>query len=124
MIYNDDRGTLQVMDFAEDLPFVPKRVFFISNVPYGAERGKHAHKITYQFLKVLSGSCVVEIENARGVVQTYLLTREEIGVLQKPHEWGIMREFSEDCVLVVFADTKYDPSDYIYSKVSLNDTFS
>ena len=121
MIYKDARGTLQVIDLEDDLPFAPKRVFFISSVPQNSERGKHAHKKTTQFLKVLSGTCKVEIEDPKGLVRNYTLQRETAGILQKPYEWGVMREFSRDCVLAVFADTPFDPSDYIYSKEDLHD---
>ena len=121
MIHNDARGTLQVIDFEDDIPFSPKRFFVISNVPLKSERGNHAHKKTSQFLKVLSGSCTIEIEDPKGVVRNYFLKSETAGILQKPYEWGVMREFSPDCVLAVFADTKFDPSDYIYSKEDLHD---
>ena len=38
-----DRGTLSFTEF-DDLPFVPKRIMTMYNIPKGEIRGNHGHK--------------------------------------------------------------------------------
>jgi hypothetical protein len=45
----DDDGTLVPIEFS-DLPFEPKRIFYVCDVPKGEERGNHAHFETRQLL--------------------------------------------------------------------------
>ena len=47
--FKDHRGLLVPIEFAQ-LPFMPKRLFYVSNVPKGEERGNHAHYNTKQIL--------------------------------------------------------------------------
>jgi hypothetical protein len=53
-------GKLGVVEF-NSLPFVPKRLYWLSDVPLGGERGHHAHKALTQLICVLTGSVEVEI---------------------------------------------------------------
>ncbi|MEN8662504.1 MAG: WxcM-like domain-containing protein, partial [Lentimonas sp.] len=60
----------------------------------------------------LSGSCEIEFDDGTNTETIQLNSRDE-GVLIRPGLWRVMRNFSEDCVLVVFADAHYDEDDYI-----------
>ncbi len=51
-ILSDDDGTLVPIEFSE-LPFEPKRVFYVTNVPKGEERGNHAHFKSFLLLMML-----------------------------------------------------------------------
>ena len=46
----DRRGNLSVIE-KDTIPFEIKRVYYLYDVPAGAERGGHAHKILQQFLE-------------------------------------------------------------------------
>ena len=59
--FEGNSGNLSVIEF-KDLPFDIKRIFYITGVPKGFERGFHAHKETQQFLICLQGSCEVYLE--------------------------------------------------------------
>ena len=59
--FTGDSGNLSVVEF-KNLPFETKRIFYITGVPKGFERGFHAHKKTQQFLICLQGSCEVYLE--------------------------------------------------------------
>ena len=111
---SDNRGSLVVFEQHKDIPFEIKRVFYINDVPVGEARGHHAHFKTKQFLTVISGSCVVEL-NDRGIIETFVLDSPYAAVYQKDLVWGHMHSFSRDCILLVFADTLYDPGDYIHN---------
>ena len=53
--FADDRGALNVLEIARELPFVCRRVFYTYTVPEGQVRGEHAHKACEQFLISLRG---------------------------------------------------------------------
>ena len=51
----DPRGNLSVIE-NNVIPFEIKRVYYLYDVPSGAERGGHSHKEQKEFLVALSGS--------------------------------------------------------------------
>ena len=50
----DQRGSLTPFDYA-DLPFPPRRVFAVTDVPPGTSRGGHSHGSSTQLLVCLAG---------------------------------------------------------------------
>jgi hypothetical protein len=60
----DRRGNLSVIE-KDTIPFEIKRVYYLYDVPAGAERGGHAHKILQQFLVAISGSFDVVLNNGK-----------------------------------------------------------
>ena len=58
----DSRGRLSVLEF-DRLPFRPKRVFFVTDVPPGERRGGHSHSYGEQILICLSGRIEVELKS-------------------------------------------------------------
>ena len=58
---HDSRGTLRFVQAAQQLPFVPMRAFWITDVPAGAMRGGHAHTSCQEALFVLRGSFTLDI---------------------------------------------------------------
>ena len=56
----EDNGTLVPIDFSE-LTFAPKRVFYVTGVPAGDERGHHAHYETQQLLICVQGKISVHL---------------------------------------------------------------
>ena len=108
----DDRGSLIALEEGYNTPFEIKRVYYIFDTKHGVERGFHAHINLEQIAIVVKGSCTFVLDNA--------LKREEIK-LTSPDQglhivgliWREMKDFSDDCVLVVLASEHYDESDYI-----------
>lgn len=112
--YQDLRGSLSVTDFAKDLPFIPKRQFFVYGVPTYKVRGEHAHFECEQFLIALHGSLSVVVDN--GIQSKEVrLESPSIGLYLPKMIWGIQYKFSPDAVLAVFASQPYDSQDYIRS---------
>jgi dTDP-4-dehydrorhamnose 3,5-epimerase-like enzyme len=106
-------GTLGVIEFSS-LDFDPARVYWISDVPHGAERGHHAHKDLTQQICVLAGS--VEIEIWEGILKkTFFLNQDSMSLRLKPGLWRVLRNFSENACVLVLCDKPYDESDYIRS---------
>lgn len=53
---HDPRGNLTVIEGGKHVPFDIKRVYYLYDVPGGAERGGHAHKELEQLIVAMSGS--------------------------------------------------------------------
>jgi len=108
---HDVRGNLSVIE-GDTVPFDINRVYYLYDVPSGAERGGHAHKDLKQFLVALSGSFDVVLKDG---------TQEKIVTLNKPNfglyiENGIWRElqnFSSGSVCLVVASHVFEETDYI-----------
>lgn len=109
---SDIRGNLLPMDLPADLPFDPRRVFFVYGVPSKEVRGAHAHRKCEQFLVALHGSvsCIVDDGSSRA---EYLLDDPSIGLHMPPMTWGTQYKYSPDAVLAVFASRPYEDPDYI-----------
>ncbi len=108
--FKDSRGILTVLD--QIVNFEIKRLFYIYNVDY-SDRGGHRHHETHQAAICIQGSC--NIFNDDGVRQdTFELDSPEKCLIIKPEDWHIMKNFSEDAILLVLASTAFDPKDYIY----------
>ena len=108
----DMRGDLCAAEWHKDLPFVPRRVFYVYRVPNSRVRGEHAHKECHQFLVCVSGSLSVVVDDGRNR-EEYLLDRPWIGLYLPPLTWGIQYKYSSGSVLMVFASHEYDGADYI-----------
>lgn len=108
----DSRGGLVVAEAQRHIPFEIKRVYWIHGTKAGVERGFHAHKALQQVAVAVSGSCEMVLDDGEGKV-TVTLDSPDKGVRIGSGVWRVMKSFTLDCVLVVFADSYYDESDYI-----------
>lgn len=111
-VLGDHRGQLVALESSKQIPFDVKRVFYIYGTQEGVPRGNHSHYKTKQFLVAVNGSCKVTLDNGKEKV-TYELNKPNLGLFQDALIWGIMHDFSSDCVLMVLADEYYDANDYI-----------
>jgi acetyltransferase-like isoleucine patch superfamily enzyme/dTDP-4-dehydrorhamnose 3,5-epimerase-like enzyme len=108
----DLRGDLSAIEWEKELPFIPKRVFFVYNVPSSSVRGEHAHKICHQFLTCIHGSIAVIVDDGNNR-EEFHLSDPHIGIHIPPGVWGIQYKYSSDAVLFVLASHEYDAADYI-----------
>lgn len=112
--HHHENGNLTVVESAKDLPFPTKRVYYIYDVPGGAERGGHSHKHCEIFLIAVSGSFDVEIFD--GVDKRIVtLNRSNTGLLIAQGIWRVLTNFSSGSVALSIASEKYDSEDYVYS---------
>lgn len=108
----DARGSLSVVESCRAVPFEIKRVYYIYGTQSGVERGFHAHKALQQLAVAVSGSCDMVLDDG-SQTKTVHLDSPSKGVRIGSGVWRVMKNFTPDCVLVVFADALYDESDYI-----------
>lgn len=108
----DLRGALCVAEAGEHVPFVPQRVFFVSEVPGREVRGEHAHRRCQQFLVCLKGSLSVIVDDGRERAEVQLDTPSS-GLYLPPMVWSVQYRFSSDAALAVLASDPYDSEDYV-----------
>ena len=105
-------GNLTAIEDKMDIPFDVKRLYYLYDVPGGAERGGHAHKKLQQLIVAASGCFDVVLDDGknRKVVQ---LNRSYYGLLVVPGIWRELINFSSGAICLVLASEKYDVADYI-----------
>jgi acetyltransferase-like isoleucine patch superfamily enzyme/dTDP-4-dehydrorhamnose 3,5-epimerase-like enzyme len=108
----DLRGALAVAEATQHVPFIPRRVFFVSEVPGREVRGEHAHRRCRQFLVCAHGSLSVIVDDGRQRKEV-LLESPAIGLYLPQLVWSVQYRFSPDATLAVLASDPYDPDDYI-----------
>lgn len=113
--FEDARGGLVPFTF-DELPFEPRRLFVVSDVPVDTIRGRHAHLAQRQILICLSGRVEVEVR-LNDQQRTIELARPESGLLIEPGVWAAQKFLRSKSVLLVLASGNYDPSDYVYGSV-------
>ena len=110
----DDRGALNVLEIARELPFGCERIFYTYTVPEGSVRGEHAHKVCEQFLIALRGELRVAVDD--GVHRDEILLDSPSKGLHLPAGCGGEQfSHSTDCILLVLASRPYENEDYIRS---------
>ena len=110
----DDRGALNVLEIARELPFGCERIFYTYTVPEGSVRGEHAHKVCEQFLIALRGELRVAVDD--GVHRDEILLDSPSKGLHLPAGcWGEQFSHSTECILLVLASRPYENEDYIRS---------
>ncbi|WP_417698655.1 sugar 3,4-ketoisomerase [Psychromonas sp.] len=124
--HGDERGSLVSLEQNNGIPFDIKRVYYLFDTKDKVRRGYHAHKKLKQLAVVLKGSCRFLLDDGTEKIEL-LLDNPAQGIFIESFVWREMFDFSEDCVLMVLADSIYDESDYIrdyeeFIKVSKNDT--
>jgi len=107
----DPRGNLSVIE-KDRIPFTIKRVYYLYDVPSGAERGGHAHKNTQEFLIALSGSFDVIVNDANEQ-KIFTLNRPNQGLLIKTGIWRELKNFSSGAICLVVASDVFEEEDYI-----------
>ena len=108
----DERGSLNLLEASKELPFLPKRIFWVKGVPKGSERGFHAHRTGNQLLFCLNGSIQLTLKT-HSRQESLVLSEESPGVWMKNMVWGEQRFLTDDAVLLVFASNEFDESDYL-----------
>src|SRR5574339_471228 len=111
--HTNDKGSIHVYE-NENLPFIPVRMFWITNVPKLAKRGGHAHKVGQQFIVCVNGA--VEI-NIHGEEESIHINQDSLhGLYLPPMKWIDIRFLRPKSKIVVLCSNWYNENDYIRSK--------
>lgn len=107
----DPRGNLTFIEGQKHVPFDVSRVYYLYDVPGGAERGGHAHKELQQLIIAMSGSFDVVLDDGRNKARFHL-NRSYFGLYVCPMIWRELDNFSSGAVCLVLASNRYSESDY------------
>ncbi len=107
----DPRGNLTFIEAGRHVPFDIRRVYYLYDVPGGAERGGHAHKALHQLIVAMSGSFDVILDDGTDKKRIHL-NRSYNGLYVCPMIWRELDNFSSGSVCMVLASNHYDEADY------------
>ena len=105
-------GNITIVEGQRNIPFDVKRIYYLYDIPGGADRGGHAHKELYQLIVAASGSFDVLLDDGQNK-KIVTLNRPEYGLMVVPGIWRELFEFSSGAICLVLASHKYDKNDYI-----------
>lgn len=109
--HEDARGALVPVEL-DSLPFVPRRLFAVADVPAGTVRGGHAHRDGEQLLVCLQGRIDLHLRRNDEAVHVALPAGGP-GLLVGPLIWCEQTYVDEGSVLLVLCSRPYDPDSYI-----------
>ncbi|EKO3369858.1 FdtA/QdtA family cupin domain-containing protein [Vibrio fluvialis] len=108
----DERGELISLEGKKNIPFTIKRIYYLFGMKADIPRGFHAHKRLKQVAICVKGSCDILMDD--GIYkETVSLNSPNKGLVIDVMQWHEMRNFSDDCLIIVLASDLYDEDDYI-----------
>ena len=108
---NEPRGNLTFVESNRQIPFAIQRVYYLYDVPGGAERGGHAHKALHQLIIAMSGSFDIHLDDGFSK-KTVHMNRSYNGLYVCPMIWREIDNFSSGAVCMVLASDLYSELDY------------
>lgn len=110
-LHSNNTGSVVVVESEKNVPFIISRVFMVRALK-NEKRGNHAHKLCQQFLMCTSGKVEIVCDDGQ-MTRTFILDRPNQGLLIPAGIWAHQSYLSEDSVLTVFCDRRYEADDYI-----------
>jgi hypothetical protein len=108
----DGRGNLTFIESTRHVDFAIERVYYLYDVPGGADRGGHAHRKLRQLIIAASGSFDVVLDDGQERRAVHL-NRSYTGLYIAPMVWREIENFSGGSVCLVLASAHFDETDYI-----------
>src|SRR3546814_9540758 len=108
--FHDIRCRLSVLESGVDLPFIPRRLYYLYDSNPGHVRGGHAHRELVQCMIAVHGTVMIDADDGQGV-HTFVLDNPQEALLLMPIIWREIRQLSGS-ILCVLASNLYDESDY------------
>ena len=110
-VIHDPRGNLTFIESENHIPFEIRRVYYLYDVPGGATRAGHGHKVLQQLMIAMSGSFDVELDDVTEK-KKYDLNRSSNGLYIPQMIWRDIDNFSSGSVCMVLASEHFQESDY------------
>jgi dTDP-4-dehydrorhamnose 3,5-epimerase-like enzyme len=110
-VIHDPRGNLTFIESENHIPFEIRRVYYLYDVPGGATRAGHGHKVLQQLMIAMSGSFDVELDDGTAK-KKYHLNRSSYGLYIPQMIWRDIDNFSSGSVCMVLASEHFQESDY------------
>ena len=111
--HQDKRGNLSIAEAKKEIPFAIERVFWIYDVPEGAERGAHSHNECAEMVVPVCGAFDMTVDD--GITQTTVhLDSPCQGILIPAGVWCRLSNFAPNTICVVMASHPYNAAGYIH----------
>ena len=112
LIRSERKGAIIPVYNGIHVPFNIRRVYYLYDIPAGANRGEHAHKNLQQLIVAVSGSFNVTLDDGKNK-KVFPLNQPSRGLYVPPMMWRSLENFSGGAVCLVLASLQYDENDYI-----------
>ena len=109
---HNESGNITVLENSKEIPFEVKRVYYLYDVPMGAERGGHGHYELEQFVIAASGSFNFTLFDGINSKDVFLNDPSK-ALYIKPGIWREINNFSSGSICLVLASQKYEEKDYL-----------
>ena len=111
--HTDNRGSLSFAVAQQEIPFSIERVFWIYDVPEGAERGAHSHNECAEVVVAIQGAFDMTVDD--GTTQaTVRMDAPHTGILIPAGVWCRLSNFAPNTACVVMASHPYNTAGYIH----------
>jgi len=108
----DVSGKIVVLDVAETLPFLVRRLYWIHGMREGEARGAHGHRQLIQAMIAVTGRVRIEFDDGQ-TRSEFLLDRPDRALIVPPGLWRDFTALDAGTTLLVLASDPYDEADYI-----------
>ena len=109
---HNSAGNITILENFKDIPFDVKRVYYLYDVPMGAERGGHGHYELEQYIIAASGSFSFVLDDGKNKKEVFLNDPSK-ALHIKPGIWREIKDFSSGSICLVLASLEYNENDYI-----------
>lgn len=113
----NEQGTLTVVENSSKLPFAIRRIYYLYDVPTGAERGGHSHYREERLLVAAAGCFDVRVSDGLQW-RTFTLRSPKEALYIPAGLWRVLDNFSSGSICLALSSMRYDAADYVrsYSK--------
>lgn len=109
---HNDAGNITVLENNKNIPFDIKRIYYLYDVPMGADRGGHGHYALQQYVVAASGSFTFVLDDGVNKREFFLNDPSKALHIQ-PGIWREIKNFSSGSICLVLASHEYNEGDYI-----------
>ena len=107
----DLRGNLTFIENNRHIPFEIRRVYYLYDVPGGALRAGHVHKMLHQFLITMSRSFDITVDDGQYKMKFHL-NWSYYGLYITPMVWREIDNFFSGSVCLTLPSDFFDEADY------------
>lgn len=112
--FADPRGKLSFVQNDARIPFEIQRMYFLYDVPFGAERAAHAHKDLHQLFFAFSGAYRLRLDDGNEQ-RDVIIKQPNRPFYVCPEIWRTVDDFTSGAVCAVLASELYSEADYLRS---------
>lgn len=110
--YHDREGNITAVNAGMETDFPIHRVYYTYDIPYGTQRGGHAHKHLKSWI-MAAASCFEVVVDDGVQTKTFRLDRPNLALEIPAGLWRSLRSFASGAVVLVLASDYFEEEDYI-----------